>query len=533
MTVVCAYGVESLDLYVPGKEFVLLLRSTDDVSPYLSDLGKVRMVRADDEEAVKQVAWECLFLTVEFVPHPEAEMAYGTLRKWLNEIALFAADYRDFGVQVVRNMGRNAKHLERARDGMKLRGKFAGVPAVICGAGPSLDQHIEKLKKTDALILAGGSALSALKRHGITPHFGGCVDPDPPLARFEGMDKMPFFYQSRASADVLEKVRGQLIWMPDNGGYPIEKQWVVAEESFDGGWNVATFLMAIAHHMGCDPIILIGVDLAAQDGKVYAEGVAVPDDKVKGDWALAAEWIEAFSKKCRVLRELEGIARVSFDVLKTVSELPFVTRDKGISHNDFLRCFRLCEQMLQVAEKIFPARPFEKGEFVSLELALEEEGITRDLLEPVWAIWKPMILRQGGEEILHKLLFFQKVLAPHCECYSFEDGLVAIEDPELAISLQGHSHHELHGPSRFYSASGQLLSEAWFFDGQRQGRMRQYYTSGALCSLQCFKNDQREGVQEYYNEDGTLRTRLHFYQGHLRTALIYGPNGAIKREVCT
>jgi len=61
-----------------------------------------------------------------------------------------------------------------------LSGRFKNIPAVICGAGPSLHAHLPFLKEWEdkALILAGGSTITALSNHGFTPHLGIAFDPN-------------------------------------------------------------------------------------------------------------------------------------------------------------------------------------------------------------------------------------------------------------------------------------------------------------------------------------------------------------------
>ena len=78
-----------------------------------------------------------------------------------------------FAHKLLTNLAPNMKRLPDAFFANKLEGKYAGVPAIICGAGPSLKSAISTLKTLEnkALIIAGGSAIAALSNQGVEPPF--------------------------------------------------------------------------------------------------------------------------------------------------------------------------------------------------------------------------------------------------------------------------------------------------------------------------------------------------------------------------
>src|SRR6185503_9490810 len=77
------------------------------------------------------------------------------------------AEYLSAGKVFFKNFYHNILELDNAENGSALSGKFQGVPAIICGAGPSLGKNIELLKtlKDKALIFAGGTAMNALNAY--------------------------------------------------------------------------------------------------------------------------------------------------------------------------------------------------------------------------------------------------------------------------------------------------------------------------------------------------------------------------------
>ncbi len=208
-------------------------------------------------------------------------------------------EYLRYGIVYFRNFYPNILDLSEAYLGDALFGKFSSVPAVICGAGPSLTKQIPLLKKIQdqALIFAGGSALNALNAAGFQPHLGAGIDPNPEqLVRLQTQKdlQLPFFYRNRMYHPALSLVKGPRLYISGSGGYDVahwfeEKCGIPhGEEALDEGFNVVNFCISIAHAMGCSPILLVGLDLAYTDMQLYAPGV-IKEDKVKVEQLLEAK----------------------------------------------------------------------------------------------------------------------------------------------------------------------------------------------------------------------------------------------------
>lgn len=169
----------------------------------------------------------------------------------------------------------------------RFQGAFQNVPAVICGAGPSLEKAAVELKKMEhqALIIAGGSAISALSHHQIVPHFCMALDPNPeeydrlkPATTFE----VPFLYAPRLRSEVFQTCNGPFGYMKsDTGG--LAEEWFEKKLEIQGdpigpelgreAFSVTTLAIAFAYQLGCNPIILTGVDLAFTGMHRYAKGI--------------------------------------------------------------------------------------------------------------------------------------------------------------------------------------------------------------------------------------------------------------------
>jgi hypothetical protein len=160
-----------------------------------------------------------------------------------------------------------------------LFGKFAGVPAIIVAAGPSLDHNIELLReaKGRALIIAVGTAVKALQKNGITPDF--IVSIDAGAYNYEHIKE----YNNKDTS-LLTDIQSYPRILQNFQG-PI---FVAAVESFITSWSdntledkgametggtVANSAMTAAYKMGANPIVFVGQDLAfARDGHTHAAG---------------------------------------------------------------------------------------------------------------------------------------------------------------------------------------------------------------------------------------------------------------------
>jgi len=358
----------------------------------------------------KTIAWEAIFLGLHVVGG-EGEVWEGFKRKlFQTHIAakLLLSDSADFGVTHFKNWLNRKKR--KIRNGLFLKDAFRGIPAVIVGAGPSLKKDgalLEQLK-TKALLFSGGSSLTAMK---VEPHFAALVDPKAPYERAKkyAFQKTPYFFQSRVSGDNFSLIDGEAIWMPESSqGF---LNFLDGEETaFEAGWTVGTFQAAIAKFMGCDPILLLGMDLCYEDGAKYAH---LPNDEAKIalceiegkvtqlDWLMARDFLEDLS--------LQGGRWI--DARSSGLELKGAFEKCAI---DLPEQKELCEK---VSEKLsaLPFLSLSEERLLEWRRSLEQgEGICYEkLLLPLWDIWRPLFANLEGDIEIHKQLFFDKVIEAH------------------------------------------------------------------------------------------------------------------------
>ncbi|MCE2983216.1 MAG: DUF115 domain-containing protein [Parachlamydia sp.] len=183
----------------------------------------------------------------------------------------------------LKNFYNNLFYLPGAYSGSGFFNQFKNVPAIICGAGPSLQKNIERLKGLSerALLFAGGSSLNALNQAGIEPHFGLGVDPNKEqYHRLMTNDTfhLPYFYRPRVSHEAFQLMQGPKLYIPGSNNrlaHWFESELGMPGEVIDEGHNVVNLCTELAYRMGCSPIIYVGMDLAYTETQSYAKGINV------------------------------------------------------------------------------------------------------------------------------------------------------------------------------------------------------------------------------------------------------------------
>ncbi len=201
----------------------------------------------------------------------------------LNQNSLFT-EYLFTSPLFYQNAFKNLYSLQDCFFSHKLKNQFLNHPAIICGAGPSINRDAPLLKKltSKALIFAGGRALSVLNSENIEPHFTLGIDPYQMHHETYSQNNFfnaPFLYRMRVNSDALDKAHGTRLYTPHAIGYPlishIEEKLKLRAPKLQEGLNVVNFSLQLAHFFGCDPIILVGCDLAYDNKNAYSKSVVL------------------------------------------------------------------------------------------------------------------------------------------------------------------------------------------------------------------------------------------------------------------
>jgi hypothetical protein len=159
-----------------------------------------------------------------------------------------------------------------------MKGALAGVPAIIVAAGPSLDKNMGALRAASehALVLCVNTAATALAKAGITPHAIVAIeslDVSSQLAAIPGLERIPAFLELTANPAIWALPFARRVPISvDTSACSIFSGRIDQGHQLSAGFCVANAATSIAYVLGCDPIVLVGSDLAYTDERVYASG---------------------------------------------------------------------------------------------------------------------------------------------------------------------------------------------------------------------------------------------------------------------
>jgi hypothetical protein len=180
---------------------------------------------------------------------------------------------------------------------------LAGLPAAVCGAGPSLDVSAPRLAagQEGCVVFAADSALRALARHGVRADFAVSIDvakvPEkclPESGELPGRVVLaavsPPSWSARVAEERVHFVSSRQIttdWLAKGG---------VSAPALAGAENCGVTALELARWLGCGPIYLFGLDLAlsgtqrhtgAVDATIYARSgfdATQTCPEVPGNW---------------------------------------------------------------------------------------------------------------------------------------------------------------------------------------------------------------------------------------------------------
>ncbi|CAA7603182.1 6-hydroxymethylpterin diphosphokinase MptE-like [Acididesulfobacillus acetoxydans] len=177
----------------------------------------------------------------------------------------------------------NIPYLMQAVSLDSLAETWRGRPAIIVGAGPSLNKNIELLAeaKGRALILCVDTAYRSLAQRGIVPDLLVTLDGSPMNAehmRETDYKEVPLLLDVSSHWEILSRHghRSPKVVLSASGYHLAWWRRILGGEdgytSLPTGGSVATAAFSFARHIGADPVILAGVDLSYPNGACYARG---------------------------------------------------------------------------------------------------------------------------------------------------------------------------------------------------------------------------------------------------------------------
>jgi hypothetical protein len=209
-------------------------------------------------------------------PKNATDFLRGEIQKLLDRKAGILRHMAEMGVMCQENIVRNIPAMVDAKFPGRVKGMAANQPAIIAAAGPSLDNNIKQLHRAygKAWIFAVDTSLRILLSHDIEPNFVVSKDPSQRnRAHFEGLseiDSTTLVFDPQIASDIALKFSGPKIVMP-NRNHALH-QYIAgletgADDPLPHSTNVALTAFNMATHMGCNPIIFVGLDFCfAKDG---------------------------------------------------------------------------------------------------------------------------------------------------------------------------------------------------------------------------------------------------------------------------
>lgn len=193
---------------------------------------------------------------------------------------------RENGGRYLLNTLRNARTIAAEGDAAALAGVGAHAPAIVVGAGPSLDRNLPDIAayRDRALIIAADTSLRPLLAAGIHPDLVVALDPTETNARhLTDLPPCPgTFLVAEGSLDpeALPHFAGRTFFfnVSDHHPWPWLRSLGIARGRLRAWGSVLTTAFDLALTMGCDPIVFAGADLAFTDGRPYARGTSYEED---------------------------------------------------------------------------------------------------------------------------------------------------------------------------------------------------------------------------------------------------------------
>jgi hypothetical protein len=278
-------------IYEPNQDLIKYILSHKDMTPIFGDAPFLLLTGNDDVISALLLYYTQIFYRLAYniqtvilpnyyVYNEQNIYILQKIRERITHILQNFGNSLEDMFMGIRNSYKNIDAYFNGNSINEIRGKYKGMPAVIVSAGPSLDKNINLLKKAygKALIIANDASLDACKKQGVIPDVVSTIE------RVEATYK--FYYKDKSFDEKIVLASPGNIWpeiykefpnkriVTERVNYGIDEWWRKFFEDIefmDQGHSCATVAFAVAKEAGCNPIILIGQDLAYSEGKIHSK----------------------------------------------------------------------------------------------------------------------------------------------------------------------------------------------------------------------------------------------------------------------
>lgn len=305
------------------------------------------------------------------VYHSELEKKIKQFNKELSTSVYMLGNSTEDQMEGVTNNYLNVDACIKTNGINEIKDKYKGVPGIVVASGPSLDKNIHLLKEAQgkAVIIACDASYQQCLKHGVKPDAIASIE--------RGVATYDYFYKGKSFDKDLVFVGPGLVWPDILEEFPGKTVLMAKTETGADGWwrkhfdNIEFVVMgmscanvahAVLQEAGCDPIILIGQDLAYTDDKQHSEDAhaAFEDEnaidtekdylwtediygnqvKTSTVFNLFREYFErsAELKRCTLIDATEGGAKIKGSKIMTFREVidQYCTGVKEKNMNEYL-----------------------------------------------------------------------------------------------------------------------------------------------------------------------------------------------------
>lgn len=284
----------------PHAGLATLLLSAWDWCPWFAS-GRLRLLTGPDFTGAADIARVLDGLTdISIVVHPMRARIEPEAMAQASSVAARVAQNarangharRKFAAPYLLQTLTNLPAIAREADLAALDGACAGMPAVVVGAGPSLDANGPVLATLQdrAVIVSADTALGPLLAHGVRPHIAVGVDSSALNARHlttpAATEDVALAAEGSLHASALARFRGRTFGfrIAAHEPWPWLREGGIERAELKTWGSVLTSAFNLARRMGADPIVFVGADLAFTGMRPYCRGTIYD--------AMWQEWID-------------------------------------------------------------------------------------------------------------------------------------------------------------------------------------------------------------------------------------------------
>ncbi len=256
-------ALQSRDLAAVLGDPRLSLIAADAEEPVVARLAELLASGGDYEILIHQPSFRLL---------PESFAHLRNILETIQSGRRYAAFFRE---QERRNIVANIPAIAASPGVRRLFAAFAGKPAVVAGAGPSLDRalrHLDRLQHR-AHIIAVDTAAAVLARNGIRSHAVISADPQP-MSVFHlaaGMPDAPLIFIPTTHPAVVAMYQGRryLMLQERHTLFAGAEALLPGRGSSGAGGSVSCLALDMLVRAGAGPLFFAGQDFAFSNGMPY------------------------------------------------------------------------------------------------------------------------------------------------------------------------------------------------------------------------------------------------------------------------